>query len=191
MEDRVRQLEEREAALLRELSDLREQNELLEFRVLELAECADKASITALNIFPDLKDISDVHFLGETKEVSTNTTEDEIEQIASMDQLNDEPIRQGLIRILKKSSEEEDQKCLFQVLLLLHGLEELRKLKYNPFTNVEILEDNQENTEMNSLNSLTVSKSIKYKYKSSHDKVTIRCQILNKFVNLAYFKISL
>lgn len=163
LEDRVRQLEEREAALLRELSDLREQNELLEFRVLELAECADKASITALNVFPDLTDISDAHFLPETKEVSTNTFEDEQEQISSMNQLNDEPIRQGLIKILNQSPEEEDQKCLLQVLVLLHGLEELRRLKYNPFTSVEIVEENQENLDLNSLNSLTVSKFIKYK----------------------------
>lgn len=45
LSERIRQLEDRESELLRELGDLREQNELLEFRVLELAECPDRPTI--------------------------------------------------------------------------------------------------------------------------------------------------
>lgn len=42
--ERIRTLEAREASLISELGDLREQNELLEFRILELEECHDKVS---------------------------------------------------------------------------------------------------------------------------------------------------
>lgn len=40
--ERIKNLEAREASLLHEIGDLREQNELLEFRILELEECHDK-----------------------------------------------------------------------------------------------------------------------------------------------------
>lgn len=40
--ERIKTLEAREASLLNEIGDLREQNELLEFRILELEECHDK-----------------------------------------------------------------------------------------------------------------------------------------------------
>lgn len=48
--ERVKSLEAREATLLHELGDLREQNELLEFRILELEECHDKVSLHTMSL---------------------------------------------------------------------------------------------------------------------------------------------
>ncbi|XP_017462042.1 PREDICTED: janus kinase and microtubule-interacting protein 3-like, partial [Rhagoletis zephyria] len=47
---RVKQLEEQEHQLSTEADELREQNELLEFRILELEETNDKVSKVALNV---------------------------------------------------------------------------------------------------------------------------------------------
>lgn len=47
VQDRVMYLEEREKRLEKETHELREQNELLEFRILELEENQDKVSIEA------------------------------------------------------------------------------------------------------------------------------------------------
>jgi JAKMIP CC3 domain len=44
-QDRVMYLEEREKRLEKETHELREQNELLEFRILELEENQDKVSL--------------------------------------------------------------------------------------------------------------------------------------------------
>ena len=44
VQDRVQYLEEREKCLEKETHELREQNELLEFRILELEENQDKVS---------------------------------------------------------------------------------------------------------------------------------------------------
>lgn len=43
--ERIHQLECKEAIILKESHELREQNELLEFRIIELEEGADKVSI--------------------------------------------------------------------------------------------------------------------------------------------------
>lgn len=48
--DRINQLECKEAAILKESHELREQNELLEFRILELEEGSDKVSDLVLNL---------------------------------------------------------------------------------------------------------------------------------------------
>lgn len=42
--ERIEYLEQREEGLLRETHELREQNELLEFRIIELEESHDKVS---------------------------------------------------------------------------------------------------------------------------------------------------
>lgn len=42
--ERIHQLECKEAIILKESHELREQNELLEFRIIELEEGADKVS---------------------------------------------------------------------------------------------------------------------------------------------------
>ena len=53
--ERIRCLEEQEHQLQAEANDLREQNELLEFRILELEETNDKVIIfftTTVNYYP-------------------------------------------------------------------------------------------------------------------------------------------
>lgn len=47
--ERINHLECKEAAILKETHELREQNELLEFRILELEEGSDKVSNLTLN----------------------------------------------------------------------------------------------------------------------------------------------
>lgn len=46
--DRIHQMECKEAIILKESHELREQNELLEFRIIELEEGADKVRVYAL-----------------------------------------------------------------------------------------------------------------------------------------------
>ena len=49
VQDRMKYLEEREKRLEKESHELREQNELLEFRILELEENQDKVSRKRIN----------------------------------------------------------------------------------------------------------------------------------------------
>lgn len=139
LEDRLRQLEEREACLLRELGDLREQNELLEFRVLELVEGVDKTSITTMNASSDNDDSLQHINSKEKSDASTNLPQDDVEQLQFLNNLNDDRVRSRLVQLVNKSTDTEDQKCLLHVLLLLKGLEELRGHKEkNPFLNMTL-----------------------------------------------------
>jgi chromosome segregation ATPase len=52
VQDRIKYLEERERRLEKESHELREQNELLEFRILELEENQDKVRMGMGNITP-------------------------------------------------------------------------------------------------------------------------------------------
>lgn len=47
--ERIHQLECKEANILKESHELREQNELLEFRIIELEEGGDKVSLLFIN----------------------------------------------------------------------------------------------------------------------------------------------
>lgn len=136
LSERVRQLEEREGELLRELGDLREQNELLEFRVLELAECHERPSF-------------DSHQWTDRRDACTDTDGD----VDFTKQLNDEPIRQRLVGMTNKTTDSEDKSCLMQVLLLLYGLDELSRRRAEPF-NIDAhlqINDERESTPTNIL----------------------------------------
>lgn len=116
LSERIRQLEDRESELLRELGDLREQNELLEFRVLELAECPDRPTI-----------ISDQW--NEKHDACTGTDDEHL-----VNQLNEEPVRRRLFEMSRRTYDIEDKRCLLQVLMLLHGLDELSRQHKEGFT---------------------------------------------------------
>lgn len=49
--DRIHQLESNEAMILKESNELREQNELLEFRIIELEEATTTATADKVCIF--------------------------------------------------------------------------------------------------------------------------------------------
>lgn len=55
--ERIHQLESKEAIILKESHELREQNELLEFRIIELEEGADKVSAKKSTFCTILKEI--------------------------------------------------------------------------------------------------------------------------------------
>lgn len=63
LHERIKYLEQKESTLIQEGHELREQNELLEFRILELEETHDKVCVIIYYVFfQPLRHL--VHFLG-------------------------------------------------------------------------------------------------------------------------------
>ncbi|XP_067644535.1 putative leucine-rich repeat-containing protein DDB_G0290503 isoform X2 [Eurosta solidaginis] len=144
---RIKQLEEREYQLNTEADELREQNELLEFRILELEETNDKWSLqshttnsttsntatlpTVKNVWANHEDPMQMIFgkcgnvegnmdSGITSPHSPRNAEDENNL---MDPANEE-LRRRITQMLKKPSlDSEDKHCLQQLIQLVQHLD--------------------------------------------------------------------
>ncbi|XP_044740727.1 COP1-interactive protein 1 [Chrysoperla carnea] len=120
LKERIRCLEAHEQQLLRQLQQLREQNELQEFRILELEECHEKWSLRSQSS-SELRDI-------ETSRVVTPITNDtnDCTLINDNDNMNEHDlIREHLLVMLNKTQDPDDRHCLQQVTTLLDNLETL------------------------------------------------------------------
>jgi len=136
--ERVDNLEHKEAALIKELHELREQNELLEFRIIELEEAHDKWSIRNSSI-PGTKDVwtdtekesddialSDRSDSGITSPNSHHHLDDRQSvspcDLSLLDHISTEDVRKRLKLMAKRPCyDEEDRLCLLQVLNLLNS----------------------------------------------------------------------
>lgn len=141
--ERIKQLEQKEIELQDETHELREQNELLEFRILELEESNDKWSLQS-NTTPSSKNVwnnvggkesdeaiifTDRSDSGVTSPHSHHHIDDRINVISPcdlnlLDHMTNEDLRRRLSQILKKPNiDEEDKICLQQVLAFVQNLE--------------------------------------------------------------------
>ncbi|XP_055856980.1 uncharacterized protein LOC129919902 isoform X2 [Episyrphus balteatus] len=141
--DRIKQLEQKEIELQDETHELREQNELLEFRILELEESNDKWSLQS-NTTPNSKNVwnnvggkesddaiifTDRSDSGVTSPHSHHHIDDRINVISPcdlnlLDHMTNEDLRRRLSQIIKKPNiDEEDKICLQQVLAFVQNLD--------------------------------------------------------------------
>ncbi|XP_055908249.1 restin homolog isoform X2 [Eupeodes corollae] len=141
--ERIKQLEQKEIELQDETHELREQNELLEFRILELEESNDKWSLQS-NTTPNSKNVwnnvggkesdeaiifTDRSDSGVTSPHSHHHIDDRINVISPcdlnlLDHMTNEDLRRRLSQILKKPNiDEEDKMCLQQVLAFVQNLD--------------------------------------------------------------------
>lgn len=107
------------ATLQAELHELREQNELLEFRILELEECHENSSVRSHG--PDTRDVwtdteSDVSDSGVQSLPSSDTDDSKME-------IRNEELKGRLLELSRTSSSTADRCCLQQVLMLLENYE--------------------------------------------------------------------
>ncbi|KAL7020546.1 hypothetical protein ACKWTF_011572 [Chironomus riparius] len=143
VQDRMKYLEEREKRLEKESHELREQNELLEFRILELEENQDKWSLRS-NLTPDSKDTCNCWREKESDDLMMMTMSSDSGitspnshhlddhqsvspcSISLMDQLPTDDMRAHIIKMSKRSFYNDDDKlCFSQMLMLLNSLEAL------------------------------------------------------------------
>ncbi|XP_063708386.1 LOW QUALITY PROTEIN: uncharacterized protein LOC134837008 [Culicoides brevitarsis] len=147
LKERCRKLEHQEAALTKELHEVREQNELLEFRIIELEEAHDKWSVrsnstpsgTTKDVWTDTEKESEDIVMSERSDsgvTSPNNSHHHSEDqhsvspcdLSLLDQLPTEEIRKRIREMSKRNCYDEDDKtCLMQVLSLLNNLEALSK----------------------------------------------------------------
>ncbi|XP_053670856.1 protein lava lamp isoform X2 [Anopheles nili] len=151
LNERIAYLVQREEGLLKESHELREQNELLEFRIIELEESHDKWSLrnnssptvggvgTTKDGWTDTEKEHDELIMlsersdsGVTSPNSHHHLEDQQSGVPSpcdlslLDQIPTDDVRKRLIAMTKRSCyDEEDKLCLLQILSLLNNLEAL------------------------------------------------------------------
>ncbi|XP_041767398.1 protein lava lamp-like [Anopheles merus] len=150
LNERIAYLVKREEDLLKESHELREQNELLEFRIIELEESHDKWSLrnnssptvgggTTKDGWTDTEKEHDELIMlsersdsGVTSPNSHHHLEDQQSGVPSpcdlslLDQIPTDDVRKRLIAMTKRTCyDEEDKLCLLQILSLLNNLEAL------------------------------------------------------------------
>ncbi|XP_052891027.1 protein lava lamp isoform X2 [Anopheles moucheti] len=150
LNERIAYLVKREEDLLKESHELREQNELLEFRIIELEESHDKWSLrnnssptvgggTTKDGWTDTEKEHDELIMlsersdsGVTSPNSHHHLEDQQSGVPSpcdlslLDQIPTDDVRKRLIAMTKRSCyDEEDKLCFLQILSLLNNLEAL------------------------------------------------------------------
>lgn len=119
--ERIHQLECKEAIILKESHELREQNELLEFRIIELEEGADKLlNSGSFNSKQDACTETDDTFDGSNGVMGSSC-------ICNVtDQLPTDNVRKSLLAMSKHSCfDEQSRQCLLQVVQLLNNLESM------------------------------------------------------------------
>ncbi|XP_049284250.1 restin homolog isoform X1 [Anopheles funestus] len=150
LNERIAYLVKREEDLLKESHELREQNELLEFRIIELEESHDKWSLrnnssptvgsgTTKDGWTDTEKEHDELIMlsersdsGVTSPNSHHHLEDQQSGVPSpcdlslLDQIPTDDVRKRLVAMTKRSCyDEEDKLCFLQILSLLNNLEAL------------------------------------------------------------------
>uniref|UniRef100_A0A1Y9H206 JAKMIP_CC3 domain-containing protein n=1 Tax=Anopheles dirus TaxID=7168 RepID=A0A1Y9H206_9DIPT len=150
LNERIAYLVKREEELLKESHELREQNELLEFRIIELEESHDKWSLrnnssptvgggTTKDGWTDTEKEHDELIMlsersdsGVTSPNSHHHLEDQQSGVPSpcdlslLDQIPTDDVRKRLIAMTKRTCyDDEDKLCLMQILSLLNNLEAL------------------------------------------------------------------
>uniref|UniRef100_A0A240PLZ0 JAKMIP_CC3 domain-containing protein n=1 Tax=Anopheles epiroticus TaxID=199890 RepID=A0A240PLZ0_9DIPT len=150
LNERIAYLVKREEDLLKESHELREQNELLEFRIIELEESHDKWSLrnnssptvgggTTKDGWTDTEKEHDELIMlsersdsGVTSPNSHHHLEDQQSGVPSpcdlslLDQIPTDDVRKRLVAMTKRACyDEEDKLCFLQILSLLNNLEAL------------------------------------------------------------------
>ncbi|XP_059622155.1 GRIP and coiled-coil domain-containing protein 2 isoform X2 [Phlebotomus argentipes] len=142
--EKIRLLEQKESELSKETYELKEQNELLEFRIVELEESHDKWSLRS-NSTPDTRDVwtdtekehddllmmSERSDSGVTSPHSHHQLDDRTSlpspcDLSMIDSIPNDDVRKRIIAMTKRSCYDDDDKlCLLQILSLLNNLEAL------------------------------------------------------------------
>ncbi|XP_055301822.1 centromere protein F isoform X2 [Sitodiplosis mosellana] len=118
--ERIHQLECKEAIILKESHELREQNELLEFRIIELEEGADKL-LNSGNFNNKRDAYTEADLAAATNETPSSTC---ICNANSQEQMPTDNVRKTLLTMSKHSCfDEQGRQCLLQVVSLLNNLE--------------------------------------------------------------------
>ncbi|XP_055705583.1 GRIP and coiled-coil domain-containing protein 2-like isoform X2 [Phlebotomus papatasi] len=142
--EKIRLLEQKESELSKEAYELKEQNELLEFRIVELEESHDKWSLRS-NSTPDTRDVwtdtekehddllmmSERSDSGVTSPHSHHQLDDRTSlpspcDLSMIDSIPNDDVRKRIIAMTKRPCYDDDDKlCLLQILSLLNNLEAL------------------------------------------------------------------
>uniref|UniRef100_A0A1L8DC87 Putative pftaire-interacting factor 1a mitochondrion n=1 Tax=Nyssomyia neivai TaxID=330878 RepID=A0A1L8DC87_9DIPT len=141
--EKIRLLEQKESELHKEAYELKEQNELLEFRIVELEESHDKWSLRS-NSTPDTRDVwtdtekehddlmmSERSDSGVTSPHSHHQLDDRTSfpspcDLSMIDSIPNDDVRKRIIAMTKRPCYDDDDKlCLLQILSLLNNLEAL------------------------------------------------------------------